>query len=71
MANNNTLLKSIERKGRRLERMKSSLPFIKNMYKWQDKKEKIEALEKEILLIKQQVVFNNAIGNKKAKGDER
>ncbi len=51
--------------------MKSSLPFIKNMYKWQDKKEKIEALEKEILLIKQQVVFENAIGNKKAKGDER
>lgn len=60
MANNNTLLKSIERKTRRLERMKSSLPFTKNMYKWQDKKEKIEELEREILLIEQQVVFNKA-----------
>lgn len=48
--------------------MKSSLPFTKNMHKWQAKKEKIEALEKEILLIKQQVVFNNAIRDKKTQG---
>lgn len=44
--------------------MKSSLPFTKNMYKWQEKKDKIEALEKEILIIEQQVIMNDAIVNK-------
>lgn len=71
MANNKTLLKAIERKSGRLERIKSSLPFTSNPDKKQVKKEKIAALESEILLLRQQMVFNNAVRDKKANGFER
>lgn len=68
MVSNKTLLKSIDRKARRLDRMKSSLKFTKDIYKWNEKKQRIRQLETDILNLENMIKLNCIMAAEKGSG---
>jgi len=64
MASNKTMLKSVERKKKRLDRMVSSLPFTRPLEARDKKQEDISKLRHEIILLEQQIQFNKICGIK-------
>jgi len=63
MASNKTLHKSIERSLKRLKGLLNRKRYTKTQKGWEASTERIRQEESKIILLKQQIIFNDISGN--------